>query len=675
VDQPPKPTVSGTTPPAEQIEMVRREAAETLLPMVEQSEEARQVPEDQYRLLFDRTPLPTYIFDVETLAILAVNEAAIRLHGGSKTDLLTRGLKDVRPADEVARLRQYLAAPASPGEGSPRVWRHRNRDGTIGHALVAWERIVFDGRPSALAMIDDVTESESAEQLMRASEKRFRALIERSWDAIALVGEDRRIRYFSPSVTRILGYGVEEFLDRDLFDLVHPDDLAYVNHLFIRILQWPGTTLTAQFRCRHKDGSWRWLESTTTNLLEDPGVQALVINSHDITERKQLDEALQQRARELAEANQSKDEFLAMLAHELRNPLVPIVNSLHILRQEPSANPAMHQARLMAERQVRNMVHLVDDLLDVSRLTMGKIRLRKERVELGLVVDRGVATSRAAIDQRQHQLSVSVPREELWLEGDPIRIEQVLTNLLTNAAKYTDPGGRIQLAVERDGSNVVIRVRDNGIGIDAELLPRIFELFTQGNRSLDRSQGGLGIGLTVARKLVEMHGGAISAASAGLGKGSEFSVRLPAQAARAIQPPPTAVPVSQQGSPSLRVLVVEDNVDAAESLAILLRMFGHQPHVVHTGMAGLDAAATYQPNVILLDIGLPGMDGYEVARRLRQQPASKDVPVIAMSGYSMTDDGTSVRESSFDQYLVKPVEPEKLQEVLLSMANRQPGAK
>jgi CheY-like chemotaxis protein/anti-sigma regulatory factor (Ser/Thr protein kinase) len=351
------------------------------------------------------------------------------------------------------------------------------------------------------------------------------------------------------------------------------------------------------------------------------------------------------------------------------------VNSLHILRQEPSANPAMHQARLMAERQVRNMVHLVDDLLDVSRLTMGKIRLRKERVELGLVVDRGVATSRAAIDQRQHQLSVSVPREELWVEGDPIRLEQVLINLLTNAAKYTDPGGRIQLAVERDGSDVVVRVRDNGIGIDAELLPRIFELFTQGNRSLDRSQGGLGIGLTVARKLVEMHGGAISAASAGLGKGSEFTVRFPAQAARAIEPPRTAAPTSQEGSPALRVLVVEDNVDAAESLAILLRMFGHQPHVVHTGMAGLDAASTYQPNVILLDIGLPGMDGYEVARRLRQQPASKDVPVIAMSGYSMTEESTSVRGSSFDQYLVKPVEPEKLQEVLLSMANRQSGAK
>jgi PAS domain S-box-containing protein len=673
VDHPPKTALSGTTPPAEQIEKVRREPVETLLPMVEQTEEARQIPDDQYRLLFDRTPLPTYIFDIETLAILAVNDAAIRLRGGSRADLLTRGLKDVRPADEVARLRQYLAAPASPGEGSPRVWRHRKRDGTIGHALVAWERIVFEGRPSALAMIDDVTESESAEELMRASEKRFRALIERSWDAIALVGEDRRIRYFSPSVTRILGYGVEEFLDRDAFDLVHPDDVAYVNHLFIRILQWPGTTLTAQFRCRHKDGSWRWLESTTTNLLEDPGVQALVINSHDITERKQLDEALQQRARELAEANQSKDEFLAMLAHELRNPLVPIVNSLHILRQESSANPAMHQARLMAERQVRNMVHLVDDLLDVSRLTMGKIRLRKERVELGLVIDRGVATSRAAVDQREHQLSVSVPREELWVEGDPIRLEQVVINLLTNAAKYTDPGGRIQLAVERDGSNVVLRVRDNGIGIDAELLPRIFELFTQGNRSLDRSQGGLGIGLTVARKLVEMHGGGISVTSAGLGKGSEFTVRLPAQAARAVEPPRSAAPISPQGSPALRVLVVEDNVDAAESLAILLRMFGHQPYVVHTGMAGLDAASTYQPNVILLDIGLPGMDGYEVARRLRQQPASKDVPVIAMSGYSMTDDTTSIRGSSFDQYLVKPVEPEKLQEVLLSMANRQPA--
>ena len=552
-----------------------------------------------------------------------------------------------------------------------RVWRHRDKDGTVGHALVAWERIQFDGRPAALALFEDVTESESAEELLRASERRFRALIERSWDAIVLVGEDRRVRYFSPSVSRILGYGVEEFIGRDVFDLVHPDDLTYVTHLFVRILQWPGSTLTAQFRCRHKDGSWRWLECTTTNLLEDSAVGSLVINSHDITERKQLDEALQQRAKELADANQSKDEFLAMLAHELRNPLVPIVNSLHILRKELSANPELQRARLMAERQVRNMVHLVDDLLDVSRLTMGKIRLRKERVELSVVVERSVATSRPGIDQRKHELSVSLPSEVIWLEGDPVRLEQVLINLLTNAAKYTDPGGRIELVAGRDGSDVVIQVKDNGIGIDPELLPRIFELFTQANRSLDRSQGGLGIGLTVARRLVEMHGGVITAASPGIGKGSEFIVRLPARAAMAVESPHAIPRISSQGSPALRILVIEDNVDAAESLAILLRMFGHEPQVVHSGLAGLDAASTYRPNVILLDIGLPGMDGYEVAKRLRQQEASKNAAVIAMSGYSLTDDAIPFREAGFDRYLVKPVEPEKLQEVLLSVAAPQ----
>ena len=326
----------------------------------------------------------------------------------------------------------------------------------------------------------------------------------------------------------------------------------------------------------------------------------------------------------------------------------------------------------MAERQVRNMAHLVDDLLDVSRLTTGKIRLRKERVELGAIVDRGVSTARAAIDQRRHELTLTLPSDPVWLEGDPVRLEQVLTNLLTNAAKYTDPGGRIELAVEQVAGDVVIRVKDNGIGIDPELLPRIFDLFTQANRSLDRSQGGLGIGLTVARRLVELHGGTISVASAGLGQGSEFMVRLPVVARVPIPESARDAAGSDQKPSALRVLVVEDNVDAAESLAILLRMFGHQAQVVHTGMAGLEAATAYQPNVILLDIGLPGMDGYEVAKRLRQQATSKNVPVIAMSGYAMKEELMPFREAGFDQYLVKPVEPERLQQLLANVAKRLP---
>ena len=429
MDQPPKTAPEGTTPSSEHVARARREAVAPPAPTAGRAEgdpvqedtvEAREpsvVCEDQYRLLFDRSPLPAYIFDAATLRVLAVNDAAVREHGGTRADLLARSLKEIRPADEVARLRQCLAGPAQEGEGSPRVWRHRDKDGTVGHALVAWERIQFDGRPTALALFEDVTESESAEELLRASERRFRALIERSWDAIVLVGEDRRVRYFSPSVSRISGYGVEEFIGRDVFDLVHPDDLTYVTHLFVRILQWPGSTLTAQFRCRHKDGSWRWLECTTTNLLEDSAVGSLVINSHDITERKQLDEALQQARQGAGRRESVQGRILGHAAHELRNPLVPIVNSLHILRKELSANPELQRARLMAERQVRNMVHLVDDLLDVSRLTMGKIRLRKERVELSVVVERSVATSRPGIDQRKHELSVSLPSEVIWLRA------------------------------------------------------------------------------------------------------------------------------------------------------------------------------------------------------------------------------------------------------------------
>jgi two-component system CheB/CheR fusion protein len=637
-------------------------------------EEVLHASREQYQLFFDRNPLAIFVFDLQSLAILAVNETAVRQYGYSKEEFLARTLNEITVPEELPRLRQYFAAASREGESRPRVWRHRKKDRSIIHGLVSWTPISYQGRQAALAVADDVTASDSAEELLRANEKRFRALIERSWDGITMIGEDRVVLYSSPSVTRILGYGVDEFVGRDVFDLIHPDDVPYMLHMFTRIIQWPGSTLTAQFRCRHKDGSWRWIEGTGTNLLEDQGVKAVVVNSHDITERKQLDETLQQRAKELADANQSKDEFLAMLAHELRNPLVPILNSFHIMRQEASANPTVLRARQMAERQVRNMVHLVDDLLDVSRLTTGKIRLRKERIDLGVVVDRGVATARAAIDQRRHELSVSLPGESICVEGDPIRLEQVLTNLLTNAAKYTDPGGKIQLAVERNGIEALIRVQDNGIGIDPSLLPRIFDLFTQANRSLDRSQGGLGIGLTVARRLVELHGGSITAASAGLGKGSEFTIRLPAPAEAVEARSRATSPATDQRLRALRVLVVEDNVDAADSLAILLRMFGHDVHVAHNGMAGLEAAMSYQPNVILLDIGLPGMDGYEVAKRLRHQEMPLEIPVIAMSGYSLKEDYMPFLEAGFDQYLVKPVEPEKLRQVLASIANQRTEA-
>jgi PAS domain S-box-containing protein len=373
---------------------------------------------------------------------------------------------------------------------------------------------------------------------------------------------------------------------------------------------------------------------------------------------------------ELKEVDRRKDEFLAMLGHELRNPLAPIRNALHLMKM-PGANGAViEEARQMTERQVQHLVRLVDDLLDVSRIMRGRIDLRKEAIDLADLVAGAVETVQPILEAQAQELIVSLPRESLRLEGDSTRLIQVLGNLLTNASKFSPRASRVWLTAERHGNEAVLRVRDEGMGIAPDLLPQIFELFVQGDRSLARSQGGLGVGLTVVRQLIAMHGGTVEARSEGEGKGSEFSLRLPLQA----EAPRQKEPKPAEGSPAralrLRVLVVDDNVDAAESVAMLLRLWHHEVRLAHTGPEALQLAAEYLPDVVLLDIGLPGMDGYEVARRLREQPSLEGTVLVAVTGYGQEDDRRRSEEAGFDQHLTKPVEPSKLQ-TLLSGMNRQ----
>jgi signal transduction histidine kinase/CheY-like chemotaxis protein len=380
-----------------------------------------------------------------------------------------------------------------------------------------------------------------------------------------------------------------------------------------------------------------------------------------------VEQSLQEANARLDEVNHRKDQFLAMLAHELRNPLAPLQNALHVMRLAGDKGPASEQARAVAERQVQHMARLVDDLLDVSRITHDKIQLRKARVEVAAVVAGAVEATRPLVEARRHDLSVSLPTRPVWLEADPTRLEQVLVNLLTNAAKYTEPGGRIGLTAERDGDELVLRVRDNGVGIAPDMLAQVFEPFVQLERSQERSQGGLGIGLALVRSLVELHGGSIAAASAGPGQGSEFTLRLPALP----EARPERAFVFEAGQPregrALRVLVVDDNVDAAQSLAVLLNLWGHEVCTAHDGAAALEAAQAWQPEVVLLDIGLPGMDGYEVARRLRAAQGPARPLLVALTGYAQEEDRRRSREAGFDRHLVKPADPETL-EVLLAQS-------
>ncbi len=366
----------------------------------------------------------------------------------------------------------------------------------------------------------------------------------------------------------------------------------------------------------------------------------------------------EEQARALREADRRKDEFLAMLAHELRNPLAAVNNAVTVLKLSPDAENR-NWASDVVERQVRHLARLIDDLLDVSRITSGKIRLRKEFIDAGAVIDQAIESARPLIDERRHTLTVSVEQDDLPLYADATRVGQIVLNLLTNAAKYTDNGGAIQLTARREGQWVAISVRDNGMGIPPEKLPQMFGLFTQGDRSLARSEGGLGIGLTVVQKLAEMHGGSVEPRSDGPGRGSEFVVRLPLAQKRG-----AARPEAQRGQFKVRkgsrILVVDDNVDTAVGMARLLKTLGNEVLAVHNGPAALEAARTFRPDFVLLDLGLPGMDGYQVASALREDEAYKDTIIIAISGYGQDEDRRRSQAAGFDHHLVKPVDFDSL---------------
>jgi PAS domain S-box-containing protein len=366
----------------------------------------------------------------------------------------------------------------------------------------------------------------------------------------------------------------------------------------------------------------------------------------------------------LKETDRRKDEFLAMLAHELRNPLAPIRNAVQIFRGKGLPVPELQWATEVIDRQVHQMTRLVDDLLDVSRITRGKVELRKELVDLGTVVSNAVEASRPLIEKWGHELTVTIPPQPIRLEADPTRLAQVFLNLLNNAAKYTDPGGRIGLSAERLDDHVAVRVKDNGIGIPIEMLPRVFDLFAQVDRTVERSEGGLGIGLTLVQRLVQMHGGTVEAHSDGPGQGSEFVVRLPTAKEIPTARAGTTGPEQLAAPSGRRILVVDDNRDAADSLGMLLRMMGNEVHTAHDGLEAVGAAAAFHPDVILLDIGLPKMNGYEVARRIREQQSGQRVLLVALTGWGQEEDRRRTQEAGFDHHLTKPVEFNALEKLL-----------
>jgi PAS domain S-box-containing protein len=503
---------------------------------------------------------------------------------------------------------------------------------------------------------------QTPEHLRWNAEEQYRLLMENVKDyAIFLLDTEGRIITWSTGAERILGYKEAEIIGQPFARVFIPEDAeqGQPEHE-LKVAREKGRAEDERWHIR-KDGTRFWASGIVTPLWDGGGTLigfAKILR--DITERKRAEE-------ELADANRRKDEFLAMLGHELRNPLAPVLNGLHIIEREGRDNPTIQQTVGMMDRQLRRIVRMVDDLLDVSRVTKGKIQLRRKREQLSTLVAYAVETIRPLLDSRRHQLSVALPPEAIWLDVDAARIEQALANLLSNAAKYTEPGGRIWLTVEQEGDRAIIRVKDTGVGIRPDMLNRVFDLFVQADRTLDRALGGLGIGLTLVRKLVEMHGGTVEAFSEGIGKGSEFIVRLPTVPEVKELPPEARPEKAKREEAHCRVLIVDDNVDTAESLAMLLRFYGHEVWAAHTGPKALEVARAEQPDVVLLDIGLPGMDGYEVARLLRQQEELGDMRLVAMTGYGQEKDRQRSDATGFDYHLVKPVDPAKLQDLLAEL--------
>jgi PAS domain S-box-containing protein len=908
-------------------------------------------PEEQYRLLMECvTDSAIFFLDPEG-RVAGWNAGAERVLGYAEDEVLGRPFAlFFTPEDrERGEPERELRTAVATGRAGDDRWHLRKDGSRLWVSSITTALRDEGGRLRGFAKVTrDRSEYRQAAEALRMRERRFRALLENAWDGFSLLAPDATILETSPATLRLFGYTAEEFVGRNGFEFIHPEDLPKTQGLLAELLRQPGGRVTVHFRMRYKDGSWRWMEGAGTNLLADPDVQAIVVNYRDIGAQRAAEQALsqsetrfrrlaesniigviigdatgklsyandaylemlgytreefeagklrwrdatppehlpvverafaearergactpyekeylrkdgsrvpvllgftvlgglppeyicfvldlseqkrvarqlqllyevatalalsgdpwafiddlyrklaaqlglevylnylveddgrrlrlahygglaepiarklahlelgqavsgqvaqerrpvavadvqhsrdtrtglirslgitayacnplvangrligtlafgtrtrpsftpdelrlmhsvcdhiavaidrarlmvqlKQQAERLAETDRKKDEFLALLGHELRNPLAPVRNAVQLLKLREPAHPDQRWAVGVIDRQTQHLARLVNDLLDVSRILTGKVRLERRPVDAAAVVAHAVEISRPLVEARRHHLTVVVP-EAPRVHGDLTRLAQALSNLIVNAAKYTPDGGDIRVSVRREEDTVVFRVRDNGAGIPAEVLPTVFELFAQASHTLDRAQGGLGIGLTLVRSIVERHGGTVAAFSEGPGRGSEFIIRLPALTGTPDGPPeaPGRDPAS---AACRRVLVVDDNRDAAESAAVLARLWGHDVRVAYDGPGALELAGGFQPEVVLLDIGLPGISGYDVARRLRRMPGLDDVLLVAVTGYGQDMDRQCSQEAGFDRHLVKPLEPADLQDLL-----------
>jgi two-component system CheB/CheR fusion protein len=495
-----------------------------------------------------------------------------------------------------------------------------------------------------------------AEYEIRESEKRFRTLADTAPVFIWISGLGGRLEFVNRRFTGETGRGVESLLGDRWHDLVHPSDLAgYL--AACATAEAGGKAYDHELRLRKANGAYSWMRFVGEPRFEQEKLAGFVGSSVDIQYHKDAEE-------QLRDADRRKDEFLAILGHELRNPLSPIRNAAEALRFVDYEDKRLIWARETITRQVDHMTHLVDDLLDIARLTRGILMLRKETVDMALVVHNALESTKALIEARHHHIAVSIKDEPLIVSGDPVRLTQIIENLLTNAAKFTDEGGQLSLSVHRDGNEAVVSVADNGIGIPRHMLPRIFELFMQEERAIRKSSSGLGIGLSLVSQLVSLHGGSITASSNGPGQGSEFVIRLPLVDIPA-RPTPEAAQISNSGKE--RLLVVDDNVDSADATAMLLAAYGYEVRTAYDYATAVREAASFVPQIALLDLSKPEPDGLRLAGEFQQMPETKDTILIALSGYGQPDDLERSKKAGFVHHLVKPADPQVIHKLIQSV--------
>ena len=665
------------------------------------AEEALRKSEQRFAQFMRHLPGLAWIKDADGRYVYA-NDTAKTVFSPLGSEIHGKTDEDLFPPEIAAQFRRNDQQALASESGIQTIESLPQADGVVHHSIVSKFSIPSSANAEGImvgGVAFDITERKQAEEAMRRSEENLRDFIENASVGLHWVGSDGTILWANQTELDLLGYTRDEYIGHRLAEF-HADP-SIVEDLLARLTG--GETLQEyEARLRCKNGSIRHVLLNANALFENGQFVHTRCFTRDITDRKQAEESLK-------EADRRKNEFLAMLAHELRNPLAPIRNALEILRLTEGDAEAFQSASEMMDRQMAQMVRLVDDLLDVSRISQGKIELRIGFVDLASIINCAVETARPLCESKEHSLTVKLPPQPVYLNADPIRLVQVVENLLNNACKFTDRGGRIWLIAEvvtntqwqpvsgtkesqhegheklsktqglKPGAeelttghslqaipHAVIRVRDNGIGIAVDQLSSIFEMFTQIDTSLERTRGGLGIGLTLAKNLAELHGGTLEVHSAGLGEGSEFLVRLPV-----IEQTPTVQTPESTGSEPIttaqRILVVDDNMDSAESLTVLLDLTGNETRRAYDGLEALIAAETFRPDVILLDIGLPELNGYDVARRIREQPWGQNMILVALTGWGQEEDRRRSREAGFNHHLTKPVDPIALKKLLAGL--------